>query len=83
MNGPKRIYITDKEVAGVLEISTSTLSRIMRGFVRGGEHRKTNAEAIDLKDAKPVSFGGQRRWRTSELARILNMTEEELLDCLS
>lgn len=83
MNCGKRIYLTDKEVAELLEISTSTLSRIMSGFVRGGSHRKTNAESIDLRDAKPVSFGGNRRWRTSELARILNMTEEELLDRLS
>lgn len=77
----KRLFITDKEVAGLLAISERTLSSIVSGFVRGGTTvKKTHAKvAIDLKQAEPESFGGFRRWRVTKLANILGITEDELL----
>ena len=77
----KRIFITDKEVAGLLSISERTLSSIVSGFVRGGlTTKKTHAKKeIDLANAEPASFGGFRRWSVVKLANILGITEDELL----
>lgn len=80
----KRIYMTDKEVASVLEITPMTLYRIMRRFVRGGRKRETiGAYNIDIHDAEPASFGGYRRWNVNKLAKVLGITKEELLDRIS
>lgn len=76
----KRIYLTDKEVASAIEVSQSTLGRIVRGWIRGGRGRKTaSSRTINLNDAKPETFGGFRRWKVSSLARVLGITEDELL----
>lgn len=80
----KRLFVTDKEVATILGMSPNNLSRIVCGMVRGGLRRKTNAkEVVNIMDAKPVSFGGFRRWKTSELARVLGVTEEDIERSLS
>ena len=75
----KRIFITDKEVAAVAECSVASISRFANGFVRGGYERKTAAtETANLKDAKPISINGMRRWKASSIAKILGITEDEL-----
>ena len=82
----KRIFITDKEVAKVLELSPKTISRILGGFVRGGDSRRTKTRAAvkrSLKDAQPEAFGGYRRWNVRKLANVLGITEEELIERIS
>lgn len=75
----KRIFITDKELAAVAECSVASISRFANGFVRGGYERKTSATAAaNLKDAKPISINGMRRWKASSIAKILGITEDEL-----
>ena len=75
----KRIFITDKEVASIVDCSVSSVSRFANGFVRGGECRKTAASATaNLKDAKPISVNGMRRWKASSLSKVLGITEDEL-----
>ena len=67
----KRIFITDKEVAAVAECSVASISRFANGFVRGGYERKTAAtETANLKDAKPISITGMRRWNP-KMARFI------------
>ena len=77
---PMRIFITDKEVAQVLEISCATLSRILGGFTRGGTSGRATfaSRDIDLTAAKPVKVGGYRRWNVDRLARILGVSREDL-----
>lgn len=72
----KRIYLTDKEVCTVLEVSDKTLSRMLNGFfcktpVRG-------AKRIDIREAEPDAINGSRRWRLNKLASILGVTPEEI-----
>ena len=75
-----RIYLTDKEVASVLEVTPMTLYRLMRRFMRGGEKRKTIAtNIVDICEAKPESFGGYRRWKIENLAKVLGISKEEIL----
>lgn len=75
-----RVYLTDKEVSTVLEVSQQTLYRILGGFVRGGARRATLAEReIDLSSAKPERVGGYRRWNAERLAAVLGITKDELL----
>lgn len=75
----KRIFITDKEVAAVAECSVASISRFANGFVRGGKGRKTAAASnANLKDAKPLSVNGMRRWKASMVAKVLGITEDEL-----
>lgn len=74
----RRLYITDKEVAAVMEISEKTLSRILHGFHRDGK-RETAGVRIDLAAANPRIVGGYRRWSVSSLASVLGMTEEQIL----
>ena len=76
-----RIYLTDKEVSAVLELSQQTLYRILGGFVRGGARRATFAgREIDLSAANPERVGGYRRWNAERLAAVLGITKDELLE---
>lgn len=80
----KRIYMTDKEVASVLEVTPMTLYRMLRRFIRGGDKKTTIAsKQIDINDAKPESFGGYRRWKVENLAKVLGISKQELLDRIS
>lgn len=78
-----RVFLTDCEVCQVLDISTSTLGRIINRFVRGGSGKRTYGEEIDLSEARPLVIGGYRRWSVSALASCLGITREELLARLS
>ena len=79
-----RIYLTDKEVANVLEMSAQNLSRIVCKFCRGGKVRRTNfSVSRNIMDAKPESFGGFRRWKVSKVASVLGISEDELLRRIS
>lgn len=72
----KRIFVTDKEVAAICEMSWSTLSRVLSGsFYKKNDGKKR----IDLAKAEPEFVGNSRRWRVSKLASVLGITEEELL----
>lgn len=81
----RRVFLTDKEVASVLELSCATLSRILGGFARGGAgSRVTFADReIRLADAKPVRVGGYRRWSIKELASVLGIGADEIEKRLS
>lgn len=79
-----RIFITDKEVAALIDCSVASVSRFASGFVRGGEGRNTKASiSANLKDAKPISVNGMRRWKASAIARVLCITEDELWNRIS
>ena len=79
-----RIYLTDKEVAAVLEVTPMTLYRMMRRFVRGGRGKETiGSEKIDIHEARPESFGGYRRWKVDKLANVLGITREEIFRRIS
>ena len=53
---PRAIYISDGEVAEILGVSKSTVSRLCKEEGRP----KSN---IDLRDCEPVVVGRIRRWR--------------------
>lgn len=67
-------YLSDKEVASVLGVSTTTVWR--------GVHGKLRVKGLDLRDAAPVYVGSRRRWNTSKLAALLGITTGELLEML-
>lgn len=73
---PRHIYLSDKEVALVLEVSVSTISRAIRG-------KSKNRAGLDLSLANPISVGSARRWKISDLARVLGITVEEIQQRLS
>ena len=79
-----RIYLTDKEVASVLEVTPMTLYRMIRRFVRGGRGKETiGSVKIDIHEAEPESFGGYRRWKVDKLAKVLGITREEIFRRIS
>ena len=71
----KRVFLTDKEVAAVLEVSPKTLYRMLSGFTP--THVRASGR-IDLADAKPVEICGRRRWRPVVLANVLGISLEGL-----
>lgn len=72
----KRIYLTDKEVASVLEISDKTLYRMLNGFFR--EAKVRGSRRLDIREAEPDVVNGSRRWRVHKLASLLGVTPEEI-----
>ena len=82
----KRIYMTDKELCSVLLITEVTLWRILSGYYRGGEaSRRTTlaAKVLRIGDAQPETFGGFRRWKVANVAKILGITEAEIIEALA
>ena len=71
----KRVFLTDKVVAVVLDVSPKTLYRMLSGFT---PTRVRASGQIDLADAKPVEICGRRRWRPVVLANVLGISLEEL-----
>lgn len=72
----RRIFLTDKEVASVLEVSDKTLYRMLRGFY---PKRKASGERrLDIKSVAPTIINGTRRWNVVKLASVLGVTPEEI-----
>lgn len=73
----KRIFLTDTEVASILEVSQKTLYRMLKGFhpKRGGVFC---SKRVNLVDIAPDSVNGVRRWRISRIASVLGLTPEEI-----
>lgn len=69
-----RIFLTDKEVALVCEMSVTTVSRIAHGRKRKG--------AADITSAMS-NIGGVRRWNVAKLALALGITVKELNERIS
>ena len=70
-----RIFLTDKEVCTVLEVSDKTLSRMLNGFFCKAPR---GAKRVDIREAEPDAINGARRWRLHKLASILGVTPEEI-----
>lgn len=67
----KRIFLTDTEVAAVLEVSTKTLYRMLtRPPVSGAR--------LDIGAAVFVVVGGVRRWRLVSVASVLGVAPDEI-----
>ena len=77
----KRIFITDKELAVVLEVSEKTLYRMLHGFYRKGRVR--GGEPVDLSAMEPRVVCGVRRWRTARVAKALGVDEATILERIS
>ena len=77
----RRLFITDKELAVVLEVSTKTLYRTLHGFFR--KKGVTGGKRIDIRQMKPECVGGMRRWRISRVAQVLGVGEDVILDRIS
>lgn len=77
-----RIYLTDTEVAMVLEVSTKTLYRMLNGF-----HPKSRGvcggRKIDISQFGPEVVSGVRRWRVKKVAEALEIGEDEVLKRVS
>lgn len=73
----RRIYLTDADMIRILEISHSTLSRIIHGVNRDGRY------SVDLRKANPQVVGCSRRWKVDEVARVLRITPDEIMARLS
>ena len=72
----RRIFLTDKEVASVLEVSEKTLYRMLRGFYLKG--KVCGERRLDIKSAAPTIINGTRRWNVVKLASVLGVTPEEI-----
>ena len=71
-----RIFLSDKEVACVLEVSVKSLYRMLRGFYIKG--KVCGDRRLDIKSAAPTVVNGMRRWNINRLARVLGVTPEEI-----
>jgi len=65
----RRVFITDKELATVLEVSQRTLCRMLR---------RTHGKRLDTALLRPLLVGGARRWRVSEVAAAVGATADEI-----
>ena len=71
---PKRLFITDKELATLLEVSPKTLYRALTR----APLRRDYPRQIDLSNLKPVVVCGTRRWQVSAVAAVLAVTADEI-----
>ena len=77
----RRIFLTDSEVARVLEVSCKTLYRMLRGFYKKGT--VLGGKRLDINCAAPTIVNGTRRWRIASLARALGVTPDEIEERIS
>lgn len=70
----KSMFLSDKEVAAILGVSVSTITRAMHG--------NTKRCGFDLRKAEPITVGTMRRWNISKLAATLEVSPEELLNSI-
>ena len=70
----RRVFITDKELATVLEVSQRTLCRMLR---------RTHGKRLDTDLLRPLLVGGARRWRVSEVAAAVGATADEIQERVS
>ena len=77
----RRIYITDKELAAVLEVSMKTLYRMAHGFYR--KTKVAGGRTVDVRTMLPDRVAGVRRWRISRVAEVLGVAEDEIMDRIS
>jgi len=73
----KKLFLSDKEVASVLEVSVKTLYRMLRGFHQKSE-RVRGGRKLDLRKMEPDVVNGVRRWRVSRVASVLDITPDEI-----
>jgi hypothetical protein len=78
----KRLFLTDKEVGAVVELSPTTISRIVSGAFAGRKYR-VRGRVVDLMDADPEQIGGARRWKVDRVASVLGISVEELIERIS
>lgn len=72
----KRIFLTDTEVAAVLEVSPKTLYRML---TRAPLRRKHEiGRRLDIGAARPVVVNGMRRWRLVSVASVLGVAPDEI-----
>lgn len=72
----KRIFITDKELAAVLEVSEKTIYRMLNGFYR--RSRAKGGKPVDVTAMRPDVVCGVRRWRIHRVAAVLGVDEAEI-----
>lgn len=70
----KRLFLTDKEVALICEMSAVTVCRIAHGHKR--------KDALDITSAMN-NIGGVRRWNAVKLASVLGLEVEDMMKRLS
>ena len=78
----KRLFLTDKEVGAVVEMSPTTISRIVSGASAGRKYR-VRGRVVDLMDADPEQIGCARRWKVDRVASVLGISVEELIERIS
>ena len=66
-----KAFLTDKEVAAVISVSESTITRICKGQFGNEGHQR-------ILLAKPQVHGATRRWPTKALAEALGMSMDEI-----
>lgn len=76
----KRLFLTDTEVASVLEVSVKTLYRMLKGFHSRGT---IGGKEVDLSQMRPFKVNGVRRWRLDAVARALGIGEERIMERIS
>lgn len=76
-----RIFITDKELAAVLEISVKSLYRMLHGFYR--KSGVAGRRPVDVRRMSPDVVGGVRRWRVKRVAEVLGVDEATIQERIS
>ena len=76
----KRLFLTDTEMASVLEVSVKTLYRMLRGFHAKGVIGEAE---IDLSKMGAVKVCGVRRWPIGKIAEALGLSEEQIVERIS
>ena len=68
------IFLTDKQVAAIANVSRSYISALFAGKVRLRKGEK------DLRKASPMVIAGRRNWSVKRVAKVLGVTEKEIFD---
>lgn len=68
----RTLFLTDKQVAAILGINKSTLSR-------WANQEAPVKHGIRLADAEPFYIGKSRRWNPSRLARVIGVGVDEII----
>ena len=72
-------FLSDKQVAKVAQVSVSYISTL---FSKGDELIFHSGE-VDLRDAKPITIAGRRRWSPEKVANVLKITTEQIQEILA
>lgn len=73
------IFISDKQVAKVAQVSVSYISALFRK----GDKFVFGEGEVDLRAANPIILAGRRRWNPVKVAEILGLTTEQIKEILA